>query len=225
MIDAATRIRRAARGLGRLARDLAREKAGAALIEFAFTLPILVTLGMYGTELAYMSSITMDTSQVSLTLADNAARLGQSDNSGVAPSISEANVNSVLTGALRMGASYNLAANGKIILSSLERSGTGLQYLHWQRCRGALPRRSKYGVEGAGLTGKVITGAGVSGATVTAPAGSAVMIAEVYYKYPGLFGSMFNENTEFYQQAVMIVRDDRNLTPGVTGTGKNSNCV
>lgn len=223
MIPRIPGLRRAARALRRLRRD----EGGAALIEFALVLPLFVTMGMYGTEIAYMSSTNMQVSQVALALADNASRLGQTDNSAVTPTVTEGDISSIMFGAMQQGAAFDLQANGRVILSSLERdAATGRQYIHWQRCEGDLVRNSKYGNQNAlnGLSGPVIPGVGINGNLVTAPAGSAVMVAEVFYEYPGLFGSMFTDNTIFYQQAVMLVRDDRNLTPGVTGLNGTSDC-
>lgn len=216
-------LRKARRALRRLRGD----EGGAALIEFALVLPVLVSMGMYGTEIAYLSSAGMEVSEVALTLVDNSTRLGQTDNSAVTPTISEADVDSVMSGAIRQGSTFDLQTNGRIILSSVERDATtGRQYIHWQRCSGELVAASKYGNDTNlnGLNGAPIPGVGVSGATVTAPAGTAVMVAEVYYEYNGLFGSLFTDNTIIYEQAVMLVRDDRNYTPGVTGVGGNSQC-
>ena len=211
-------------------RHLLRDRSGASLIEFAMILPIFITLGMFGTELAYMASINMQVSQVAISLADNASRIGQTDNGAVQPTVSENDLDSVMGGAIWQGRDFDLETNGRIILSSLERDqGTGKQYIHWQRCRGNLARASRYGDEGEhnGLTGPLIVGVGASGATVMAPQGSAVMVAEVYFRYPGLFGDVFANQIVFHQEAAYIIRDDRDLRPGqagVTGTGGESHC-
>jgi Flp pilus assembly pilin Flp len=206
---------------GRLSQRLRKDKSGAALIEFAVALPVLITLGMYGTELAYMATVNMEVSQLASSVADNASRLGQTDNSTVTPTVSETDIDSVMEGAIEQGSGIDFEQNGRIILSSLEQdSDTGQQYIHWQRCRGDLDKDSDYGTEGANLQGM-----GMSGRIITAPANSAVMYAEVYYNYAGLFGDMFVGDVQFKQEAALIVRDDRNLAPGVTGTGGSSNCT
>ena len=215
------------RNLKALSRRLARASSGVAAVEFALTLPLFVTVGIVGTEVAYMASVNMQVSQVALTLADNASRLGQTDNSSVTPTVTEADVDSVISGAIRQGASYSLNDNGRIILSSLEHdSATGKQYIHWQRCAGSLDRDSSYGDEGEnnGLGSTTITGVGLADSKITAPEGSAVMVAEVYYEYEGLFAGFLNFQPVFRQEAIFAIRDDRNLTPGVTGTGGSSDC-
>ncbi|GFM29762.1 TadE/TadG family type IV pilus assembly protein [Novosphingobium sp. PY1] len=203
----------------RIAR-LGRDRRGVSILEFALILPILITLGLYGTELAYMATINMQVSQIATSVADNASRLGQTDNSSVTPTVTEDQISSVIKGALVEGNAFDFEKNGRIILSSLEKNGaTGGQYIHWQRCSGSLAKNSAYGKQGDSVTAM-----GTSGHTVTAPSGSAVMYAEVYYQYQPLFGTMFTSNTQFHQEAAYVVRDDRNLTPGVTGTSGTNSC-
>jgi hypothetical protein len=207
----------AKRRFGRLAGD----RSGNSLIEFAISLPVLLTLGMYGIELANMATTNMQVSQVAMAVADNASRLGQTDNSAITPTIYNTDIDSVMTGAMKQGASISLQANGRVILSSLEKSATGRQYIHWQKCRGSLGQNSVYGGAGYGLTGTAFTGLGKSG-SISANANSAVMFVEVYYSYKPLFGTMFVNNVKFSQEAAFIIRDDRNLTAGVPNTPTGS---
>lgn len=202
-----------------LLRDLARETGGVSLVEFALAMPILLSMGLYGTELAYMTMVNMEVSQIAISVADNASRLGQTDNSSVTPTITETQIDSVMAGALAEGNSFNFNTNGRIILSSLEMNSTGGQYIHWQRCRGSLAAISAYGNAGA-----TVSGMGPSNHLITASSGSAVMFAEVYYQYKPLFGTMFMGNTTMRREAAFLIRDDRNLTTGVTGSGGQSSC-
>lgn len=205
-------------------RQLAAARDGNSLLEFALALPLLTMMGMYGIELAYMATVNMKVSQMANSVADNASRLGQTDNSAVTPTVTNADIDSVMTGALEEGRGINFAENGRVILSSLERSGTGRQYIHWQRCRGSLGKKSVYGEEGAGLTGPTLNGMGRNGQQVTANTNSAVMFAEVYYNYHGLFGKLFVGEPQFRQEAAFIIRDNRDLAKGVTGAAGDSPC-
>ncbi len=218
----------------RFAKLLARLRScngGAALIEFAVVLPLMTTLGMFGTEIAYMASVNMQVSQLALQLADNASRLGQTDNSGVTPTINETDIDSVMKGAVTQGRDFNFQTRGKVILSSLEIDpDTDRQYIHWQRCSGSLVRTSAYGGAGYGLTGAEIQGLGKASRRIAAVPNSAVMFVEVYFEYRGLFGSMFVNPTTFKHEAAFVIRDDRNLNPaaapgGITGTGGTSHCT
>lgn len=206
------------RRLGNTIRHLGKQ--GLAVTEFALILPIILVLGLYGAEIANETITQMKVSQIALSVADNAARMEQSDNSGTAPTVTEADVNSALTGATIEGEGISLAANGKVIISSLEiKSGTtATQYIHWQRCTGSLSASSAYGTEGT-----IVSDMGSGSTTVTAPSGEAVMFVEVYYKYSGLFGTMFVDSPTIHQEAAFLVRDDRNLTSGLSGT-KTAGC-
>ncbi|MEJ2459168.1 MAG: pilus assembly protein TadE [Novosphingobium sp.] len=190
------------------------------MIELALAIPVMLSLGLYGTELAYMTIVNMEVSQIAISVADNASRLGQTDNSSVTPTVKEIQIDSVMAGALVEGNSFNFNANGRIILSSLEKDGTtGNQYIHWQRCSGDLGVNSAYGTA---LT--TLGGMGPSTHLIKATSKSAVMFVEVYYKYKPLFGTIFVGDTMFSREAAFIVRDNRNLTAGVTGSNGQSSC-
>ncbi len=199
---------------------LRRSSSGAALMEFALCLPFFVGVGMYGVEVASMAMANMQVSQLAISVADNASRMEQTNNNAVTPTVTEADIDSVMTGALREGESFGFQRNGRIILSSLERRTNGQQFIRWQRCRGALAATSDYG--GPGTT---VTGLGAGGTQVRANANSAVMFAEVVYVYKGIFGNMFVKDTTFRQESAFIIRDVRNLEAGVTGTNGNSSCA
>lgn len=212
---------------GGLFRRILDDRSANALIEFAFSLPIFMVLGMYGTELAYMATVNMQVSQISMALADNASRLGQTDNSAVSPTINNSDIDSIMDGAMRQGASIQFQQNGRLILSSLERHPIlQRQYVHWQKCRGNLSQASVYGGAGHGLIGQTIQGLGKPGKIIAAEPNSAVMFVEAFYTYKPLFGEMFVKNIKFSQEAAFIVRDDRDLTGGVPllPTG-NSECA
>ncbi|WP_156842627.1 TadE/TadG family type IV pilus assembly protein [Novosphingobium aquimarinum] len=216
-----SRLSRARAWAGRFGRNA----DAVSMLEFALVLPVLLTLGMYGTEIAYMSTVDMQISQIANSVGDNASRLGQTDNSAVTPTITQAQVKAVLDGAIEEGSRLGLEENGRVILSSLERAPvTGKNYIHWQRCIGDLDRDSAYGGEGLGLVGATLQGLGKPGHLIAPPANSAVMFVEVYFEYQGLFGTMFVGNKVFKHEAAYVLRDDRNLTPGLTGLSVGIEC-
>ena len=214
----------------RLGIALLRNRRGVAYLEFALALPVLLTLGLFGAEVANMATINMQVSQMATSVADNASRIGQTDNNGVPPTVQEAQVDSVLGGAILQGRRINFEENGRVILSSLERDpSTGRQYIHWQRCRGNLERSSAYGPEGFGRGEGTLAGMGKTGSLIAAPNNSSVMFAEVYYRYQPIFGRMFVGSLEFKQEMAFETRDDRNLRspdqPGITGQSNESTCA
>lgn len=204
---------------GALLRRLWRDASGVSIVELGATMPVLLVIGLYGIEMANMTITSLQVNQIAMSTADNASRLEQSSTSSVSPTVTESEVNSVLTGAVQEGKSINLSTKGKVIISSLElNTTTGKQYIHWQRCTGSMTAASAYGAENA-----VVTGMGPTGNQVTAASGMAVMFVEVYYQQSGLFGSMFVKPMTLRQEAAFLIRDSRNLTAGLSGT-KTATC-
>jgi len=207
--------------------SLRKDSRAVSTVEFALILPLFIGLGLTGIELAYMSTVNMQVSQTAISLADNASRLGQTDNSSVTPTVTETDIDSIMSGAMRQGESFDLEGNGRIILSSLEfDETTGLQYIHWQRCQGDLDRDSFYGDDGDnnGLGSVEIEGVGLNDNLIKAANGSAVMVAEIYYEHNGILKGTFGETAQFREEAIFAIRDDRYLSPGVTGSGGDSSC-
>lgn len=201
--------------LGRLLGRWREDAEGASSVEFAIAVPMLLTLGFYGTEVAWMASVNMEISQIALSVADNASRLEQTNNSAVTPTVTEVEVATVLNAGLRQGGPYNFQQNGRIILSSLEYdTTTGKQWIHWQRCIGNLNVASAYGAQGA----KFFNGTGTGATKMTATTGQAVMFVEVYYNYAGLFGNMFVSQMRMSHEAAFLTRDSRNLGAALSGT-------
>ncbi|MGB3797092.1 MAG: TadE/TadG family type IV pilus assembly protein [Alteraurantiacibacter sp.] len=210
-----------------LVQALRTDTRAVSTIEFALILPVFLGLGLTGVELAYMSTVNMQVSQTAISLADNASRLGQTDNSSVTPTVTEADVDSIMSGAMRQGESYDLSGKGRIILSSLEYDDTtGLQYIHWQRCQGDLERDSIYGddEDNNGLGSAEIEGVGLDDNLIRAAPGSAVMVAEIYYEHDGILKGTIGETAMFREEAIFAIRDDRHLSPGITGSGGDSSC-
>jgi hypothetical protein len=204
------------RGFAAMAR-ISADQAGISVVEFALCLPVIISLGVTGVEMAYMSSVNMQVSQLAISVADNASRLGQTDNSAVTPTVSESDIDAVLFGAMKQGEAIDFEQNGRIILSSLERDeATGKQYIHWQRCEGDLVKNSAYGndTDENGLSGTGFPdGLGQVGHQVKASDDEAVMFVEVYYKYKPLFAGVFGDS-DFEREAAFVVRDDRQLDGG-----------
>ena len=220
-----TLARRAPALLTRLRRD----RSGLALLEFAFTLPLVLAVGGWGIELSNLALCNLRISQYALNLADAVSRVGQ-DVAGGVTDLREVDINDVLQGAKLEGNSVALTTRGRIIISSLENvqqsyDTARVQRIHWQRCLGAVSGTgydSGYGTVSttagsdgtqgnAGLT--VATGMGDTGAKVTAPPDAGVMFVEVNYLYKPLFGSLYLGSSPriIHYIASFIVRDNRSF--------------
>lgn len=200
-------------------KSLLRNVSGVAMIEFAYSLPLLTLVGMGATELTNYAWVKLQVSQIALNMADHASRLGEN---GVLQEIKiyESDINDLFTGAELESGSMDLAANGRLILSSLRQNDDGGQWIQWQRCTGSMDHASSYGEEGDGETGTSFPGMGKSGSEITAASGTAVMFVEVAYTYQPLFTDKWVPGPkQLVEFAAFNVRDDRDLTQIYTTSG------
>ena len=220
-------IRSACSRLIRTPGRLARDKSGVAMLEFAFGAPLVLMLGLYGIEVANEALINLKVSQIALSLADNASRVGLINNSNI-EQLREVDMNDVLQAARYQGANINLTTNGRIIVSSLERDSSGVQRIHWQRCIGQKSGAgydSSYGTTTllAGTTPTPLnpgtaapTGMGDAGAQVNAPTSGGVMFVEINYDYKPIVGNWLLTqigagSRKIHYVASFIVRDNRDF--------------
>lgn len=202
-------------GLRSLLARLRRNERGLALIEFAYSMPILMLLGFTGVEIANLAIANMRVSQIAMTVADNLSRAKQSVPLGL-PQLREVDINDTLLGArIQGGDGLSVLNNGRIIVSSLQRNAAGRQTIAWQRCKGVLNVASSYGPQGttqpnSGSGG--FQGMGSGAARVQAEPNSAIVFAEVIYDYEPLFGDWLLGAIRLRREAAFYVRDDRDLT-------------
>ena len=177
---------------------IGRDTSATAIIEFAFMLPILVTVGLFGVEVSNYALVNMKLSQTALLVADNAAR--------VRDSIDEADINEILLAAKLYGGGYNVTTNGRIILSSVERNSKGGMYIRWQRCKGVKAVTSSYGAEGSGNNAATPTAIGPAANQISAIDGAPIMFVELAYDYTPIFSSKLIPNTAIRYTAAYTVR-------------------
>jgi Flp pilus assembly protein TadG len=201
-----------------IARKLRDDTSGLALIEFGYSLPLLLGLSGYGLELANLANANMRVSQAANALADNVSRVGL-ESALAKTQLRESDINDGLIGVARQSGTMDIGTRGRVIVSSLERNADGGQWIHWQRCLGTRNYTSSFGVAGDGVTGTSFPGMGPASARVTAPdAESAVMFVEIIYDYKPIFSTIYINNRQIRFHASYIVRDKRDLTVN-SGTG------
>jgi hypothetical protein len=180
-----------------LLRRLLHDDSGVALIEFAFSMPLLLTIGLMGAEVAHYGMANLRVSQIAMLTADSAGR--------VRDSIDEKDVNDLMIGAKKVGTGIDFADNGRIILSSIEPTSTGTyQWIRWQRCSGAKNIDSSYGfplnssgyaikdtTSGTSETKSTMTAMGPTGNQIAASSGTAVMFVEAVYDYQPIVSSLW----------------------------------
>lgn len=189
------------------------DTSAVALIEFAYGLPVFLTLVMSGAELANYVTTKMRVSQVALHLADHAARMG-TGSLLAAKQVSEANVGDVLTGAGLQAGELDLYTNGRVVMTNIEPvanpNTTNRFKATWQRCRGAADYPSNTYAT-AGQTN--MTGIGPAGRQVGSPNGNATIFVEVHYNYQPLVAAVALDPAllEITEIASMTVRERRDL--------------
>lgn len=193
-------------------RTLSACQSGLAAVEFALSMPLLLTLFLGGSELTNNIIARKRVSEVAMMVADNAARMGDDTVLSNKP-ITEAEINEVFLGAQLQAASLDLQANGRIVLSSLEQNEDGGQWIHWQRCFGAADYDPP-DPEGTGESGTGFEGMGPAGSLITASEDDAVMHVTVVYDYTPLVPVAMAgySGQRFTATAAFNVRDDRDLT-------------
>ena len=204
-------------------RGFVRDTRAVALIEFAYAMPILLAIGLAGTELATLGTTHMRLSQVTLTAADNASRLGTSTALNVRQ-LFESDINDALAAADRQARGMNLYANGRVVISSVQKDSQGRQTIFWQRCRGQKRGvASRFGPQGttASTATSDLPGFQASGRNIHAPTGGAVIIVEVFYNYQPVTGPYYPvaNGTQLSSEAFFTVRDNRDLTRVYTTPG------
>jgi hypothetical protein len=202
--------------LGRFAARLRGCESGVAFVEFAMSLPVLVTLALVGLETANLAMAHLRVSNIAMLTADNAAR--------VRDSIDEANVIELLTGSKMTGDNIRFRQNGRIILSSIEPNAAGAggsstgQWIRWQRCDGARNVSSSYGPQGTGQTNSSLQGVGPPGNRISAASGTAVLVAEVVYEYqPIVSNAIFGQRIIRYESAFNVRQRNNQALTNVGG--------
>ena len=208
--------------IGSLAR-LQRDRSGLALLEFAFSLPLVLGIGLYGVETANLALANLRVSQTALNLADNASRVGLQSSLAV-QQFREVDVNDIFQQIRAQTSNWELTNRGRITLSSLEEK-SGNQVIHWQRCIGMKNGTnwdSSYGKttasagsdQSAANSGTVVAGGmGPTGAKVTAPPASGVMFVEINYDYKPVVSSLWlpGGTARINYIASFVVRDRRDF--------------
>ncbi len=200
---------------------IAVNTSGLALIEFAYSLPLLMGVGMYGAEVANIAMVRMRVNQISMHAADNAARIGEGSLLSE-KKIYESDINDLFIGAdLQAGEYVDIFENGRVIISSLEMHSDGDQYISWQRCKGKKAHVSSYGTAGEDSPDRPVDGMGPSGSRVTAPANQAVIFVEISYDYKPLISESFTNTRTITTRSAFNVRDRRDLTQIYDKTGSD----
>lgn len=203
-----------------LARRIARDDGGTAVVEFAMGMPLLLVAIMGGLEVANMALTHQQVNGIAKMIADTSAR-GRA-------TMDEAVVQEIFLGAKDSNARLDFGNRGRIILSSVANNAANNgQWIIWQRCTGALNSTSKYGAQDKGKTDTTLPAIGgkdvdgnqtVTG--LTAPSTNAIMFVEVEYTYKPLISSKFLGTPKIRSEATFVVRERTGF--GITNTANRT---
>ena len=201
-----------------------RDRRGVALIEFALSLPILLTLALLGIETAHYALAMMRVNEIATSVADNVAR--------VRDSISEVDVNEALLSADLIGEGIDFSKRGRVVVSSVSPNGQSGskagQWIRWQRCTGALnipESRPQYGLEDKGKTDGTLAYMGASNRRITASSAVNMIFVEVTYQYQPVVGSNIIGTPIIRSEASYSVRErnSEDLQPSASVSPKKCN--
>lgn len=202
---------------------LALSRAGAAYLEFAYVFPACMAIGVGGVEATSFAMTHTRISQVALSMADNASRVGQ--DSGLSlTQFSEGDVADTFAGGVAQAGDRDIVKKGRVVLTSVELNSAGNPYIHWQRCMGELKEsgvlvKSKYGKENDVLGNATTGGIGPAGAKLVPPTAGAIMFVEIFYEYQPMITTAYFGRPRVDYTASFIVRDKRDLTKIYPTTG------
>jgi len=164
----------------RRVRRLLRDRRGAAMLEFAAALPVLVTLLLGGVDMARLVTANQKLDRVAAGMGDLVAQ---------SQSLTQADLTNLYAAVKFIATPFDLSTDGVVIVSSISLVG-GVQKINWQsRGSGTLSVASKIGVTGG--TATLPTGLSVSGTDT-------LIAAEVFYNFKGLFGLSLVPNKQLY---------------------------
>jgi Flp pilus assembly protein TadG len=215
-------------------RKLKSDQSGLALVEFAVSLPFFMGLTMSGFETANYAYTVMKLNQLTINIADGAARAGVGE-LFAERRLTQQHINDVFAGALREGGSlvatkntttgaWTAKNNVRIFLSSVEPAApfdtsganTRRYRIRWQKCLGGATFTSGYGTR---TTATSISAIGPTGRQIVPTDTGAVMFVETRFNFQPLIINGFTKlvNTNLAMTAAMVVRDMRDYNGGTNG--------
>lgn len=171
---------------------------GVAAIEFALILPLLITLSLGGFEISRLLLIHQKADRIAYTVTDVVTQ---------STSLSQAQLDEILTVAAQIMNPQPFAQDGTIILSSVYKQGTNQPTIRWQyQGGGNLARSSAIGNTGnqANLN-----------PPITLEDKDNIIISEVYFEYQPLFTLGFFAPMEIYKTVIFKPRLGVLTTPPV----------
>lgn len=182
-------------------RRFAGGEHGLAAIEFALVVPVMVLLVLGCFEVPRYVLIYQKMARASAGVADLVAQADEP--------LLKNQLDDIFIAGRTMMEPYDLAANGRMIVSSINNPGGAGVTITWQRPSGTVTTASKLGGAGANPSGAMPAGL---------PPGSneEVLAAEVYFNYVPIFQTLIYSGKQLYIISYTRPRNHNLTTPPPT---------
>lgn len=161
---------------------------GSATVELALALPVLTALLLSGLEAARLVLINQKLECTAATMADLVTR---------AEAVAEADLADMFAAAGYAMTPFDLAAGGRVIVSSISATGGAAPAISWQRAFGAGGGASAFGIQGAGA---------LLPAGFAVRDGENVIVAEAFFDFSALFTAGLINDVTLQSQVLMRPR-------------------
>ena len=165
-----------------------KDRRGTLAIEAAFAIPVLAALVLSGVEVTRYVLLNQKIERASATMADLVSQ---------AETLTEADLGNLFTATGFVVDPFDLAADGRIIVSSISKSGSAAPRVNWQRGFGGGGGGSAFGVEGGDAT--LPAGFAVRD-------GESIVVGEAFFDFTPIFTGGVVGNTTLYTSSILRPR-------------------
>lgn len=165
-----------------------KDRRGTLAVETAMAIPVLAALVLSGVEVTRYVLLNQKIERASATMADLVSQ---------AETLSEADLVNLFNATGFVVEPFDLAADGRVIISSISRSGGSAARVNWQRGFGAGSGSSTFGVEG----GDALLPAGF-----VVRDGESIVVGEAFFDFVPIFTGGIMGTTTVYNSAVLRPR-------------------
>jgi len=169
-------------------RHFMKDRKGSLAIEMAMAMPVLAGLLLSGIEVTRFVLLNQKIERASSTMADLVSQ---------AETLAEGDLDNLFLASGYVVEPFNLAGDGRIIVSSISRSGAANAIVNWQRAFGAGSGASIFGNEGA---------AAVLPADFIIRDGESVIVAEAFYDFVPVFTESVIDGTTLSRYSILRPR-------------------
>ncbi len=159
-------------------RHLVKDKKGSLAVEMAMAMPVLAGLLLSGIEVTRFVMLNQKIERASATMADLVSQ---------AETLAEGDLNDLFLASGYVIEPFDLAGDGRVIVSSIGKTGVADAQVHWQRAFGAGSGASIFGNEGT---------AAILPEGFEIRDGESIIVAEAFYDFVPVFSqSVISEST------------------------------